>query len=215
MAGEFPGIDSIAKLADFIKQTIGGLSHDVQNLQGEVRTIQGRLTSLAERADIAKLENQIDRLGAEKLLLVRKEEFSDVKNQIAVLSLDQEFIQGIKGTLGMIKVVVGATGGLIVMLVGAAIALHQQDMVGVNDSAARLNKFEAKVDYVVGHQIADLLEFKREVEETGSPILRATIQDVAEVKAEMKTNRAEVRALSNVFIEAQRHRDRPDPQDTK
>ncbi len=71
-------------------------------------------------------------------------------------------------------------------------------MALVTESSTRLNKAEAKIEYVAGHQITELLEFKREVEEQGSPILRAVIKDVAELK-----------------LEVNRRRDRPDIQDTK
>lgn len=207
---ESADLSSLGNLGEVIKQHLTVLSHDIKNLQESVRTIEGRLTGLAERADIAKLEVQLDRMSAEKLLLVRKEEFADVKAQVAVLTLDKDFINEAKGTFAMIKWIAASTGALFLLLLGAGITLHQTDVMAAYETATRVAKFESR-SVALDTQVAQLLDFKKEIEEQGSPILRATIKEVSQLRDEMKEERAEVKALVNVF----RNRDRPDIEDSK
>ncbi len=102
---------------------------------------------------------------------------------------DKEFINGIRGTLGFIKVLVASASGLIVVFASTSIALYQHNSEVIADMSNRLAKIESR--------IPDLLEFKREIEEQGSPILRDVIKDVDALRYEM------------------RNRQRPDVEDAK
>jgi hypothetical protein len=110
----------------------------------------------------------------------------------------------------MIKWIAASTGALFLLLLGTAITLHQADVLAAYEVANRVSKAESKITSI-DSQILQLLDFKREVEEQGSPILRATIKEVSQLRDEVKEERAEVKALINVF---NRNRDRPDIEDT-
>jgi hypothetical protein len=177
------------------------LIHDVKALRETVKNLENRVAFLAGREDISKLEIQLEKFSSEKVLLVRKEEFEDIKTQVKELSQDKEYLAGIKGTLGFIKFVVGLMGGIAVLLTGRAITLHHQDMELVYSTLDRVQKNDSKIEYITDHQIADLMAFRREIEETGSPILQATMRDLAGVKQEVKDISTEIRVLSNTIFE--------------
>ena len=60
---------------------------------------------------------------------------------------------------------------------------------------------------LAAHQLVELLEFKREVEETGSPILQAQIKALNETRTDLREMRAELKTLSNEYLRT--HNDKP------
>jgi hypothetical protein len=60
---------------------------------------------------------------------------------------------------------------------------------------------------LAAHQIVELLEFKREVEETGSPILQAQIKALNETRIDIREMRVELKALSTDYLRS--HKDKP------
>ena len=57
---------------------------------------------------------------------------------------------------------------------------------------------------LAAHQIGELLEFKREVEETGSPILQAQIKALNETRTDLREIRAELKTLSTEYLRSRK-----------
>jgi hypothetical protein len=184
-------------LGELVRQHLIVLSHDVVNVQDTVRRVEAHLDGLATRVELSKTEALLEKITEE-------------------VSLNRGFINGIKGTLGVLKVVVAAISSFFVMLIGTLVSLHQQDMSELHAYENRATKEESKVDFVVSHQVAELVEFKREVEEQGSPILRNTVRDLSALQLEVRENKAEVKNLATAWLDYfTRNRTRPDIEDAK
>ena len=67
-----------------------------------------------------------------------------MKSQVAVLTLDNDFINEIKGTFAMIKWIAASTGALFLLLLGTAITLHQADVLAAYEVANRVSRIESK-----------------------------------------------------------------------
>jgi len=95
-------------------------------------------------------------------------------------------------------------------------------LASVTDLQQRLNAFAARYELFVReeiqadsripgilHQLESLTDFKKEVEQQGSPILRQTAKEVSELRQEVKDQKSQLIGLANFLLRTTQSRHEP------